>query len=389
MTGRTLQLLEISEAWRERYARWGLLCACVVVGIAGWFRWIRIRRRAYSVSASQSLTCLSHAFPLISILLPAWNNVDDIGPCIESILGLRYPSIELMVCAGGDDGTIRKASEYAASNITILEQHLGEGKQRALQRCFECCSGEIIFLTDADCVLDDQSFEAVTRPIIDGLEDVTTGSWRPLDSQLDKPFVLYQWVDCIYHEVIAGSYVTSLVGRNAAIRRKALTQTGAFGTYVPIGTDLFLSNQLLGAGYHIRYVPDSKVQTKYSETFNAYARQLSRWFRNPLLLGRKRESVTTRGRLNSLKAGFAAVFMLGVPLVGGAGSKTVWFLWLAAAWHLVLNQLIAVSTARLRGVPRLQADWQYVLFLPYMVVSWMGAARGLVESLLPWRRWRW
>ncbi|HUW13260.1 MAG TPA: glycosyltransferase, partial [Anaerolineae bacterium] len=125
--------------------------------------------------------------------MPAWNEAANIGPCIESVLGLRYPHVELVVCAGGDDGTLSSARRYANSAVMVLEQYPGEGKQRALQRCFEQCSGDIIFLTDADCLLDDDSFERVVAPVASGTEEVATGSWRPLDTQLRNPFVLYQW----------------------------------------------------------------------------------------------------------------------------------------------------------------------------------------------------
>ena len=381
--------LKAAIAWLENHAEWLLIGGLTVAGAANWTRWRRDKRLAKEVAAQQTALPILYVTPRVSVLLPAWNEVANIGPCIESILALRYPDIELVVCAGGADGTLDVARCYATPDVIVLEQHQGEGKQRALQRCFERSSGDIIFLTDAGCLPDDECFEKVVGPVISGVEDATTGSWRPLDAQLSNPFVVYQWTHSVYLEVVGGQYVSSLIGRNAVVRRQALERVGAFKTPVPIGTDLFLSNQLLAAGYRIRFIRDSRVRTRYSETVSAYWRQLSRWYRNPVLLGMQSEAVTIRGRLNNLRAGLAALFLVGVPIIGAAGSKILWYIWLTMTWHLTLGQIHAVRLSALRGVPRPRSNWQYVLFLPYMVLGWVGTARGLVESVLPWRRWKW
>lgn len=381
--------LRAAIVWLEGHAVWLLIGGLVTAGAANWSRWRRDKRRAREIAAYQSVLLLPNETPRVSILLPAWNEIANIGPCVESILALRYPDIELVVCAGGDDQTLNVARRYTAPNVVVLEQYQGEGKQWALQRCFERSSGEIIFLIDADCVLDDDCFERVIEPVVGGMEDATTGSWKPIDAQLSNPFVIYQWTHNAYFEIVGDEYVSSLIGRNAAIRRQALKQVGAFEPPAPIGTDLFLSNQLLTAGYRIRFVRDSKVRTRYSDTVTAYWRQLSRWFRNPILLGMRDETITIRGRLNNLRAGLVALFMLGIPIIGGVGSKLLWCLWATMMWHLALSQIQITHLAELRGVPRPRSFWQYMLFLPCMVISWIGIARGLIESLLPWRRWKW
>jgi cellulose synthase/poly-beta-1,6-N-acetylglucosamine synthase-like glycosyltransferase len=383
------RMLGAAIVWLEDRATRLLIGGLFVAGVANWLRWYRDRRRAQEIAVRQDTLPPSNETPRVSVLLPAWNEATNIGPCIESILALRYPDVELVVCAGGDDRTLDVAQRYAASSVVILEQYKGEGKQKALQRCFERSSGKVIFLTDADCLLDDDCFEKVIGPVVCGKEDVTTGSWKPINAQLNTPFVVYQWTHNAYFEIVGDEYVSSLIGRNAAIKRQALERVGAFEPPAPIGTDLFLSNQLLSAGYRIRFVRDSRVRTRYSDTLTAYWRQLSRWFRNPLLLGMRDESITVRGRMNNLRAGLVALFMLGVPIIGGVGSKILWSLWTTMMWHLVLNQVRTVHLVQSRNISHLRPFWRYMLFLPYMIAGWIGMARGLVESLLPWRQWKW
>jgi cellulose synthase/poly-beta-1,6-N-acetylglucosamine synthase-like glycosyltransferase len=238
-------------------------------------------------------------------------------------------------------------------------------------------------------VLDDDCFEQVIGPLISGVEDATTGSWRPLEVQTGNPFVVFQWTHTAYLEVVWGEYVASLIGRNAAIRRRALEAVGAFQRAAPIGTDLFLSNELLAGGYRIRFMRDARVHTRFAKSVGEYTRQMSRWFRNPAVLGLSDRLTTIGERLRRLRAGLAALFMLTAPIMAAVGIKMLWYPWAVMVWHLALGQARTVALAELRGVPRLQPRWRYVLFLPYMVVSWTGTARALIESMLPWRRWKW
>ncbi|NJK33015.1 MAG: glycosyltransferase [Deltaproteobacteria bacterium] len=87
------------------------------------------------------------------MLVAAWHEADHIGAHIAAFQALRYPNKELILCAGGADGTCAIAQGCANESIHILEQMPGEGKQRALRRCYAAASGELIYLTDADCLL--------------------------------------------------------------------------------------------------------------------------------------------------------------------------------------------------------------------------------------------
>ena len=132
------------------------------------------------------------ALPPVSILVAAWNEAARIDGHIESFRALRYPRKELVLCAGGDDGTYERACRHAGPAVIVLRQEPGEGKQRALARAFAETRGEIIFLTDADCLLTDEAFERTLRPVAIGEEQAATGGLRPLDGQLGDSFVFAQ-----------------------------------------------------------------------------------------------------------------------------------------------------------------------------------------------------
>jgi cellulose synthase/poly-beta-1,6-N-acetylglucosamine synthase-like glycosyltransferase len=258
--------LKALRAWLDARAGWLFLAGLGIVAAWNWRRWRRDRALAMRLRGQKPAPVRLKSTPKVSMLVAAWNEADMIREHIESFLRVRYPNKELILCAGGQDGTYEIALQYAGGQVVVLEQRAGEGKQCALQRCFERATGEMVFLTDADCLLDDESFTRTIAPLLGDSECVTTGMSRPLQGQQDRPFVIYQWCVDTYAAAKHGKYVSGIKGTNCAIRREALEAIGGFQIEAHTGTDYHLSKRLLSAGYKIRYVPNSINETEYSQT---------------------------------------------------------------------------------------------------------------------------
>ena len=129
----------------------------------------------------------------MSVLVPAWNELTRIGPCLESLLAIPWPRLEIHVCAGGDDGTFAAAARFAERGVDVIDQRPGQGKQSALREMFRRATGNVIYLTDADCTVPAPVFRSVLAPILDGRAEATTGRYRPFDADLANPLVLYRW----------------------------------------------------------------------------------------------------------------------------------------------------------------------------------------------------
>ena len=61
-----------------------------------------------------------------------------------------------------------------------------------------------------------------------------------------------------------------------------------------------------------------------------------------------------RGRINSLRAGLAALFMLSGPLIYVKNLPITFSFWILLFLHLSLNQFVSLRLAGLRGVPALE-----------------------------------
>jgi hypothetical protein len=251
--------------------------------------------------------------PRVSVLVAAWNEAGTIARHLESVAALDYPNVQYVLCAGGGDGTLEIARRHAGPRALVLEQAPGEGKQRALRKAYERATGEIVYLTDADCVVGDVAFERILEPLIEeGEAAASGGSIAPPEQRWRQDFPAYLWAVQQYGLTRAPAYVDGLLGRNVAVRRDALEACGAFAADVPTGTDYHLAKALRWNGYRIRNVPASLVVTPYPADWGTYARQQRRWLRNVALLGAQ------AGAWNEVRASLQTSLLGAAMLAGGA-----------------------------------------------------------------------
>ncbi|NJN67967.1 MAG: glycosyltransferase family 2 protein [Chloroflexaceae bacterium] len=370
----------------NRHATWLLLIGLVAVGAWNWRLWQRDRDQADRArSRIPPLPKLSRT-PKVSVLVAAWNEHHRIEAHLRSFLGLSYPSIELVLCAGGPDGTLEIARRYVSERVVVLEQQPGEGKQRSLARCLEHASGEIIYLTDADCIHTDQALMRLLAPLIEEGEHVATGGTCPLDEQMGKVLPRYLWASDTVAGLRSATYGRGLRGANTALTRQALDRSGGMDFVAPTGTDYQLALRLLASGIAIRQVPTSVVPAEYGETLSVYRRRQSRWLRNLLIYGHRhgaRDDV-----LVTLKTVGVGTMMVLMPLAAVVGGRSVLVPWLLLVQHAASAKLRYVFfTARFSQQP---VPLRLLLsIVPLTLIDFGVWASTLFDLLKTSRRYQW
>ena len=366
----------------------GWIVVAGLAGIAAWnYReWLQDRALAANLRKHRPQQLMLETTPRVSILVAAWNEADAIPKHIESFLHLRYPNKEFVLCAGGEDGTYSAAEAYATDQVIVLQQHVGEGKQRALRRCLERATGGIIFLTDADCLLDDDAVERTLTPLIHEDEAVTTGTSMPLTSQLSNPFVLHQWFSQVGATARQGRYVDGILGRNAALHRSALEAAGGFNADVRTGTDFYLAKQVLRQGYRIRHVPDSAVETPFPETLEQHRRQHTRWLRNVVLHGLRFGSYSEV--LRCFIPSILGILMLTGPVAALFLGPVAFTGWLLVFLHVLVSRVRYVRFGEsVTGCPFPTKGYFH---LPsYMLADFATWAGTLFQYVSERQRWEW
>ena len=357
------------------------------IGVSVWHNWRAWRRAGRSDSGQEGRPGVEDwsEWPRVSALVAAWNEAGTIARHIQSFNKLDYPARQLVICAGGSDGTFEKASRLGGDDVIVLEQHAGEGKQRALQRCLEASDAEIIMLTDADCLFSELAFRRLIHPIARGEADVVTGYRLPLPEQRESGFTRPQWLAEAASEG-ARHHVNGLWGGNCAIRREAIEQTGIFLERAATGTDYVQARTLLNGGYKIEWIPNSRVETRYPTDVSSYLRTWRRWIKNILIHGPRLGD--WRGTSETLVAVSLAAGTLLTPLLAPVSPRVAFLAPATALTVATLNRTRRLAIgSRVTGSP---LTWRLLAAAPaFAVLDQLATLLAAFDVLSHQGRTRW
>lgn len=116
--------------------------------------------------------------PLLSVVIPCYNEVTTIETVIERVRHAPVASKQIVVVDDGStDGSRELLKQLPPSNdLHIVFHSLNRGKGAALATGFQVATGAICIVQDADLEYDPAEFPMVIGPILDGKADVVFGS---------------------------------------------------------------------------------------------------------------------------------------------------------------------------------------------------------------------
>lgn len=129
--------------------------------------------------------------PLLSVLIPVFNEEKTIEEIINKIRESKISSIEIIVI---DDASTDKTREILTKiknkiDVLILKDING-GKGSSIREGIKKATGNIVIFQDADLEYDPSEYPKLIQPIIDGKADVVYGS-RFIGSKAHR--VVYFW----------------------------------------------------------------------------------------------------------------------------------------------------------------------------------------------------
>lgn len=225
-------------------------------------------------------------YPLVSVVVPAYNEGRVIDGCIRSILACAYPFKELiLVDDGSRDDTLALMRRYAGHpRVTVIAKANG-GKASALNAGLQRARGEVVFFVDADGQFRDDTIHAM----LEGFTSPAVGAVCGNDSPVNLDRVQTRLL-CLLSHVGTGfvrralSTVNCLPivsGNIGAFRREALERAGPFREGF-IGEDLELTWRIHRAGYRVAFQPRAIVYAESPSTLLGLWKQRVRWARGLL-----------------------------------------------------------------------------------------------------------
>jgi glycosyltransferase involved in cell wall biosynthesis len=115
--------------------------------------------------------------PLLSVVMPVYNEKDTILSIIAKVLKLEFVGELLVVDDGSTDGTRELLQQTPFDpRVKLFFHDRNRGKGAALRTGFGQATGGIVAIQDADLEYDPGEFAEMIRPIRDGVADVVYGS---------------------------------------------------------------------------------------------------------------------------------------------------------------------------------------------------------------------
>lgn len=246
--------------------------------------------------------------PLISVVIPVFNESEFIHNSIKSIVLSNYPKdkIELVVI---DDGSTDDTWEHMNQAVQaiplcgisyrLLQHPVNLGKRQAIHSGFTTALGSIIISLDSDSVLEKGALRNIVSPLMqDPAVGAVAGHLAVLNVSSSNTFstkcLLPRLLDILYEHIgnlprsalSATGFVTILPGAFSAFRVNAVRDhvnnlcTSTFlGSRLKHGEDMELAYHLLRDGWKTVYQSNAVVHTTAPETLQKAFLMFSRWER--------------------------------------------------------------------------------------------------------------
>jgi glycosyltransferase involved in cell wall biosynthesis len=113
---------------------------------------------------------------LLSVLIPAYNEINNIQNILEKIGEVNIPMEIIVVDDGSTDGTRELLNKLKSDKIKVVFHEKNQGKGGAIKTAIEHSKGDIIIIQDADLEYDPQDYYKLIPVIESGKEKVVYGS---------------------------------------------------------------------------------------------------------------------------------------------------------------------------------------------------------------------
>lgn len=214
-------------------------------------------------------------WPMLSFVIPAYNEADYLAEKIKNTLSLDYPSTKLQIIVAADGSNDNSQAVAEAMGVLYLNNGERKGKASAMNRCIEFCEGEVIVFTDANVVVNPGALKAMVSELYSDTDIALVSGEKKVikaheahnagagEGMYWKYEAALKKIDSHYYSLIGS------VGELFALKKER---------YVNIPPhflldDFFISVELLNQGYKVKYVSSALASEFGSSNYKEEAKR--------------------------------------------------------------------------------------------------------------------
>lgn len=243
------------------------------------------------------------ALPMISVVVPAYNEGLVIQPAIRSLLTLDYPNYEIIVVDdGSSDDTYEKARAVASESVDIRVRVITKrngGKADALNTGMAHARGEFILNMDGDSKLSPNTLRACIKHFEDPSVGAVAGNVKVINREnVWTRIQALEYIEGLAMARKAQSFMRSvniIPGPLGLFRKTVLQQVGGYD-HDTFAEDCDLTLKMLMRGWHIAYEPTAIAWVESPSRLLDLLKQRYRWTRGILQATRKHRSALWQPR---------------------------------------------------------------------------------------------
>lgn len=220
--------------------------------------------------------------PLVTIIIPAWNEEVGISKTIKSALRDKYTNKEIIVVNDGStDNTLMIAKKFEMKYpeiIKVIDQPNG-GKASALNHGIAVSKGEVIVTLDADSYIYPRTTTEIVKSFTKKGADAVVGKIEIGNTNTLVGLAQYFEFVFGFHLKKTQSIQDSIwvmTGALAAYKRSVLEEVGDFDGKVK-GEDLDYSLRIKALGYKVIYNDKAICISEGPSTYGMLLKQRTRW----------------------------------------------------------------------------------------------------------------
>ena len=348
------------------------------------------------------------SIPIISVIVPAYNEEANIKHTLESIIDSDYPNKEIIVVDDGStDLTYAIASQcmqtYKYCKITVVRKQNG-GKVSAINYGLRFAVGEIIIVVDADSIIERSALKETAKQFQSPGVIAVAGKVKVLNT-------LNFLTNCTALELVLAAnlirpaysllgIVMVIPGALGGFSKKRIMQCGLYDSDT-IAEDFDVTVKIAKGGGKI--VGISAVSyTEAPTTLRAFYKQRSRWYRGIFQTLLKHNDVMKTGRyglLNRVGYPITVMMFIGPPFVdivliaftvlAIAGALSAAFLFSFALFLAFQFLLCAIAIMMEEN-----KEWKLILYAPFGIIGYKQimnfiVIKSIFDILKQRRRYQW